>query len=109
MTGIFRQKTPGNIILLILVGFIIKLPSFFHAVGFIAKQTDGIFYTGLTDWLDTMANGSTFIFAALAFTINLLIAFTLNNFISTDRLMSRPNFLPAMAYVLLTPCLPAFN
>src|SRR5690606_15229311 len=68
-----------------------------------------IFYTGLTDWLERMANGSTFIFAALAFTINLLIAFTLNNFISTDRLMTRPNFLPAMPYVLLTSFLPAFN
>ncbi len=102
MTGIFRQKTPGNIILLILLGIFIKLPAFFHAKGFITRQGDGVFYTSLTAFLDRLFNSSAFAFAVLAFTLNLLIAFILNSFINTDRFMNRPNFLSGMAYMLIT-------
>lgn len=109
MTGIFRQKTPGNIILLILLGIFIKLPSFFHAKGFIVKQSDGIFYTNLTGFLDRATNGSSFAFAVIAFVLNLLIAFILNSFINTDRFMNKPNFLSGMAYILITSFLPSFN
>lgn len=109
MTGIFRQKTPGNIILLILLGIFMKLPVFFHAQGFVVKQSDGIFYTNLTGFLDRFTNGSSFIFAIIAFSLNLLIAFILNSFINTDRFMNKPNFLAGMAYILITSFLPSFN
>lgn len=109
MTGIFRHKTPGNIILLVLLGIFIKLPAFFHAKGFIVKQSDGVFYTSLTAFLDRLFNNSSFAFAVLAFILNLLIAFVLNSFMNTDRFMNKPNFLSGMAYMLITSFLPSFN
>lgn len=109
MTGIFRQKTPGNIILLILLGIFTKLPAFFHAKGFIVKESDGIFYTNLTSFLDGLIHGSGFVFAVIAFALNLVVAFILNSFVNTNRFMNKPNFLPGMAYILITSLLPSFN
>lgn len=109
MTGIFRQKTPGNIILLIFLGFLIKLPAFFNEKALIIKKSDGVFYTGATHYLDAFLRSNAFAFALIAFTLNLLIAFILNSLINTERFMTRPNFLPGMAYLLITSFLPSFN
>ncbi|GAB3427031.1 hypothetical protein [Niabella aquatica] len=109
MTGVFSQKNPGNIVLLFMLGIFIKLPAFFHDKGFIIKDSDGAFYTGMITFLKNISHGSPFCFAAIAFALNLLIAFILNNFINTERLMNRSNYLTAMAYMLITSFLPSFN
>lgn len=109
MTGVFSQKNPGNIMLLFMLGIFIKLPAFFHDKGFIVKTSDGAFYTGMVTFLKGASHGSPFFFAAIAFGLNLLIAFILNNFINTERLMNRSNFLTGMAYMLITSFLPSFN
>lgn len=109
MTGVFSQKNPGNIMLLFMLGIFIKLPAFFHDKGFIIKNSDGAFYTGMVTFFKGASHSSPLFFAAIAFGLNLLIAFILNNFINTERLMNRSNFLTGMAYLLISSFLPSFN
>jgi len=109
MTGIFRQKTPANILLLIILGVLLRLPSFFQAHGHVSKTGDGVLYTEGIALLQQWGLGSPLVFAIIAFILNLAIAFRLNQFIHTNRLMTRPNFLPGMAYILVTALLPSFN
>lgn len=109
MTGIFKQKNPGNIIVLSILGVLLKLPSFFKSPGYIIKESDGDLFVFLVHYIKTHTNNSTFAFAFLAYAINLAIALVLSNFINADRLMNKPNFLTGMAYLLITSFLPAFN
>ena len=109
MTGIFKQKTPGNIILLLAMGILLKLPAFFHSTGYILKQSDGDLYTHTINFLKHSTNNNAFTFVIIALAINFTIAFVLNSFINTERLTTRSNFLTGMAYLLVTSFLPAFN
>lgn len=109
MTGIFRQKTPANIILLLILGMLLKLPAFFHPRGYVIKDGDGVLYTRFIAFLSQPGTGSPFVFALIAFILNMTIAFTLNQFINANRLMNKPNFLVGMAYILSTSLLPSFN
>ena len=109
MTGIFKQKTPGNIILLIILGVLLKLPVLFHAQGPVIKSNDGILYTELVNFLIKATGNSAFLFSLLAFFLNIIIAFTLLLFINRHRLMKKPNFLAGMSYMKITSLLPSFN
>jgi len=109
MTGIFRQKAPGNIILLIIVGVLLKLPVFFSSKGFIIKDSDSDLYRYLVSFIQQNSGDSAFVFASLAFILNILIAFILVNFTNTDRFVNKANYLIGMAYILITSFLPAFN
>lgn len=109
MTGIFKQKAPGNIILLFVLGVLVKLPSFFHAGGSIVKNSDGLVYQRLISFLDTITGNSAMAYSALAFALNMLIAYLLLQFINAQRLMIKPNYLAGMAYMLITSFMPAFN
>lgn len=109
MTGIFRQKSPGNIILLIILGILIKLPSFFHAKGALIKLGDGILYKGLISLISTVTANNFFIFSLLAFILNIVLAFMLLHFINAHRLMVKSNFLAGMSYILVSSFLPSFN
>lgn len=109
MTGIFKQKTPGNIILLIILGILLKLPSFFQAKGPVIKSNDGVLYVKIVTFLTTAVGNSAFVFSLLAFLLNLIIAFTLLIFINKHRLMKKPNFLGGMSYLIITSLLPSFN
>ncbi len=109
MTGIFRQKTPANILLLLILGVLLKLPAFFHPSGYVIKAGDGVLYTQLVSLLPQWGLGSPLVFALIAFGLNVMIAFTLNQFISAHRLMAKPNFLAGMAYMLISSLLPSFN
>ncbi|MFT4094965.1 MAG: hypothetical protein QM640_15135 [Niabella sp.] len=109
MTGIFRQKAPGNIVLLFIIGTLTRLPVFAHPHPYVLKDGDGILYTSLIYFLSGFWGNSAAAFAVFAFGINMSIAFLLTNFINADRLMLRPNYLSGMAYILITSFLPAFN
>ncbi|MFT3904210.1 MAG: DUF6427 family protein [Niabella sp.] len=109
MTGVFRQKNPGNIVVLFILGFFLKLPYIF---GNVAPQTtphSGIIYTELLDFLAPFAVVFGNTYSILAFLLLLLQTFLLTRFINTQRLMSQANFLPGMAFILISSLLPEFN
>lgn len=109
MTGIFKQKNPANIFLLLVFGVLIKLPVFLHPHVPVEKETDGVLFNALLDWLRPYGNRQPVIYPLLAFTFLYLQAIMLTSFINTQRMMSRPNYFPGMAYMLITSLFPEWN
>lgn len=109
MTGIFGKKTPGNILMLLILGFLLKLPVFFHAHPPVPSAKDAVLYSGLLELLSAKGSSQPVIYALLAFLLHILIAFLLSNFINNGRLMAKANYLSGMAYLLISSLLPGFN
>jgi hypothetical protein len=103
--GIFKTKTPVNILLLLVFGVLIKLPLFTRPQAVIAKPEDGILYKGILQFLQV----SPFMFSVLAFLLIAIQAITLTRFINTQRMINRPTYLPGMAYMIITSLLPEWS
>jgi hypothetical protein len=104
----FRQKSPGNIIVLFLFGLLIKLPLFLYPQKITATQFDEDFYHWLANGLRLPGdNGLAYSF--LSFFLLYIQALMVNYLVNEYRLLPKPNYLPAMAYLLLTSLLPEWN
>lgn len=109
MTGIFKQKNPANIILLLVFGVFIKLPMFMHPHEPVNRPSDGALFGVILKFLQPTGHTNLFLYSFLAFAFLFLQAIILTRFINTQRMMNRPNYLPGMAYLLITSLLPEWN
>lgn len=109
MTGIFKQKNPANIFLLLLLGVLIKLPIFLHPHVPVERVSDGPLFSAVLDGLALLEGASPHMYPVLAYGLLFLQAVLLNRFINRQRMMSRPTWYPAMAYMLITSLLPEWN
>lgn len=109
MIGVYKQKNPGNILLLLLLAVILKLPMFRHPSIPQASADDDILYAALLNGLHYIAGNQSWIFAALAFLLLFVQAMLLTRFINRQRMMNRPTYLPGMAYLLITSLFPEWN
>ena len=109
MIGIFKQKTPANIFLLLVFGVLIKLPMFLHAHIPVIRDSNGVLYKGLLQLLDPVGRSKLLLYPVLAFALLFLQAIILNRFINTQRMMNKPTYFPGMAYMLITSLLPEWN
>ena len=105
MISIFKQKTPANILLLLVFGILLKLPMFTHPYVPQINPRDGILFQAILRFL-----GSTpFIYPLMAFTFIFLQSLALNRLINENRMTTKPTYLPAMAYLLVTSLFPEWN
>lgn len=109
MTGIFRQKTPANLLLLLIMGILIKLPMFIRPYMPGIGSSDGFLYKALLDTLFAWQKHMPLLFPLLAFSLLYIQAVMLTRFINAQRMMNKPNYLPGMAYLLITSFLPEWN
>lgn len=109
MIGIFKQKGPSNIFVLLVFGLLIKLPMFRHPYVPPLREEDGILFKALLSFLRPTADSFPALYAILAFTFLYLQAIILNNFINQQRMTARPTWFPGMAYILLTSLFPEWN
>ena len=109
MIGIFKQKTPANILLLLLFGLLIKLPMFLHPHITTIQPKDGILFQGILKFLEAAGQSTPSIYPILAFILLFTQAIALTRVINDDRMMQRSNFLPGMAYMLITSFFPEWN
>jgi len=107
--GIFKQKNPANIFLLLVFGVLIKLPMFLHPHSILKRTGDGELYKGILGFLDSSGKSFPPLFACLAFGLLLLQAIVLTRFMNTQRMMNRPTYFPGMAYLLITSLVPEWN
>jgi hypothetical protein len=107
--GIFKQKNPVNLFVLLVFGVLIKLPMFLHPHVPAAKSADGSLFVYLLKSLASTGRSSPVIYPLLAFALLLLQAIVLTRFVNNQRMVNRPNFLPGMAYLLITSLLPEWN
>jgi hypothetical protein len=104
--AIFKQKTPANIILLLVFGVLIKLPMFLYPHQTTMRPEDGILFRGI---LKALPSDLPVLQPVLAFGLLFLQAIILTRFLNNQRMMSQPNYFPGMAYMLVTSLFPEWN
>jgi Family of unknown function (DUF6427) len=107
--GLFKQKTPGNIFVLLLFGMLIKLPVFLHPHIPSVEAKDGPLFRGILHWLENTGKTTPVIYSFLAYLLLYTQAISLNKVINDNRMMQRQTFLPAMSYLLVTSLVPEWN
>ena len=106
MIAIFKQKSPGNIVVLLLFGLLLKLPLFLYPKNIEAGPVDGRFY----QWfISVLPPNNPMVYSVLAFALLYTQALMINYMINEYRMIVKATYLPAMAYLLITSLLPEWN
>lgn len=102
MTGIFRANNPLNTFLLFVYGILLKFVWLFHPQIPEVQKNSGFLFNNLITWIKPWFD----IYPVSYFFVAYLLLFTqavnLNQIIMNRRLMEKPNYLPAMTYLLIT-------
>ena len=101
MTGIFRQKTSSNIIVLLVYGLILKFNHFLHPAGPLQQPEDHFLYNWLIGFLKPL-NIHPVLYVLFSFLLLYSQALLFNRICNDQKLLPRPNYLPAMAHMLTT-------
>lgn len=109
MIGVFKQKNPANILLLLVFGILIKLPVFRHPYIPVDRPEDGLLFSAILKFIRPAAASFPSIYPLLAFFLLFVQAIVLTRFLNTQRMMTHPNYLAGMAYLLITSFLPEWN
>jgi hypothetical protein len=105
---LFRQKTPGNVVVLLIFGFLLKAPLFLYPKQITATENDEDLYHGLVNLINTSAN-SALTASMVAFGLLYIQALTINYFMNEFRMLGKSTYLPGMAYLLVTSLLPEWS
>lgn len=109
MIGIFRQKNQGNAVILIIYGMMLKFSMFLHPSGPVRHPGDDHYlYTWLLNYLEPLKLPATF-YSLISFILLYFQATLFNRICNAQRMLPKPNFLPAMSYLLLTSLFPEWN
>lgn len=109
MIGIFKQKNPANIFLLLVFGVLIKLPLFLHPHIIEGRDSDSLLYKAILDFLKPTGKSFPAVYACLSTGLLCLQAIVLTRFMNTQRMLNRSNYFPGMAYLLITSLIPEWN
>lgn len=109
MIGIYKQKNPANVVLLLLLGLLLKWPLLMHPRAVLPDPADGALYRALLDGLAGPGRQMPWIYSLLSLLLLFTQALQLQSLLNRHRMMSRPNYLPAMAYLLITSLFPEWN
>ncbi len=109
MIGLFKQKTPANILFVFVLGILIKLPLFKQAALPRMDENAAILYREIGSVINSIGNNSTVVAAILSYLILFTQSMQLNKLINDHRMMQRTTFLPALSYLLITSLMPEWN
>jgi hypothetical protein len=104
--ALFRQKSPANLVLLLIFGLLIKMSYLMHPQAAQVTQSGGLLYAALLSLLGTGAHMAA---SGLAFALLYFHSLMINYVVNEHRLTTKHSFLPAMAYLLITSLLPEWN
>mgnify|MGYP003575568335 FL=1 len=108
MIALFKQKSPANIVLLLIFGLLIKLPLFLYPKQVVATENDGQLYQVFVAYINTSGSGA-LLASVLAFVLLYVQAILINYLVNEYRMTTRQTYLPAMAYLLITSLLPEWS
>jgi len=104
--AVFKQKSPGNIAVLFIFGLLVKLPVFVYPKPAIVTASDGRLY----QWfVSVLPSGNSVLLSVFTFMLLYIQSLMVNYLVNEFRLIARQNYLPAMAFILITSLLPAWN
>jgi hypothetical protein len=107
--GLFKQKSPANIVVLLIFGLLIKMPLFLHPQTIVATEHDGEFYPFLLSLITAPGGSNGFLASVVSFFLLYGQALMLNYLVNEQRMTTRQTFLPAMAYLMVTSLFPEWN
>jgi hypothetical protein len=107
--GLFKQKTPANILFLFVLGILIKLPVFTKTSSPTLSGTEAFLYREIVMLLESFTVNKALLFGSITYLLLFTQALQLSRLINSNRMMQRINFLPALSYLLITSLMPEWN
>ena len=108
MVGIFRQKNPGNNLLLLVYGLVLKFGILLRPSAPLKQAEDHYLYNLLLRLLNTM-HLPDFLYGIIAFLLIFVQASLVNRVFIDQKMLPKPNYLPGMAYMLLSSLFVEWN
>ena len=109
MIEIFKQKNPANLLLLLIVGVLVKIPMFLEPHDAVIRPGDGILFEKIISFFSSAAKSNPVLYPLLTFALLFLQAVMLTRFINIQRMMNKSTYLPGLSYMLITSLLPEWN
>jgi hypothetical protein len=109
LIGIFRQKNPGNALVLLLYALALKFPFLLHPEKNAVSAGDNYIYNIIVQFLQPFTVNSAFVFSLLAFILLFAQATLLNRICNSLKLLPKSNFLIGMSYMLITSLVHEWN
>ena len=106
MIGIFRQKNPGNALILLVYALVLKFSLFIHPVAPALHPEDNYLYRVILRGLDKVFGHTPLVYSILSFLILFSQATLFNRICNHNKLLPKPNYLPGMSYIIITSLLP---
>jgi hypothetical protein len=106
--GIFKQKNPGNTLLLLIYALLLKFPMFLHPSTPLKQPGDHYLYTQLVRFLQSL-HLPAIVYSLLSFILLIGQALLLNRIFNAQKMIAKPNYLPAMAFILITSLFTEWN
>lgn len=101
MVGIFKQKNPGNTLVLLVYALILKFGILLRPSPPLAQEEDHYLYVLLLRFLRSLGLPNA-LYGIAAFLLLFLQATLLNRICTDQKVLPKPNFLPGMAYLLMS-------
>lgn len=109
MIAFFQKRGPLNVLLLLLLAVLVKLPLFLRPQAPVVQEVDPFLYRELVLLIHRVGSLSLTVFSVLSFLITYGIALLLNYFFQQQKMVSRPTDLPGMSYLLLSSFFPEWS
>jgi len=101
VVGIFRQKNPGNSLLLLVYGLVLKFGILLRPMPPLTQEEDHYLYHLLLRLLAPL-HLPNFVYGLIAFLLIYIQATLINRITIDQKMLPKPNYLPGMAYMLLS-------
>lgn len=109
MIALFKQKSPANIVLLLILGLLLKMPLLLHPKIIQPTEEDGKLYHAIVKFFSSANGNNAFTLALVAFLLLYCQALLINFMVNDQRMTNKQTFLPAMSYLIITSLLPDWN
>lgn len=101
MTGLFKQKNSGNILVLLIYGLVLKFGMLLHPMAPLRQPDDHFLYIWLLDFLAPL-HLPAIVYSLIAFFLLYSQAIMFNRICNDQKMMAKTNYLAGMAYMLIT-------
>ena len=106
MIGIFKQKATTNALLLFVYALVLKFSILLHPSQPLLHPGDNYLYRFILTGLNSLFGHAALPFAILSFILLFSQATLLNSICNYHKMLPKANYLPGMAYILITSLLP---
>jgi hypothetical protein len=107
--GTFKANNPFNTFMLLIYGLLLKLVWFISPQVPVVQKSDGFLYNKILATLKPLFDNYPVSYSFITFFLLYTQALSFNRLLNNRRLMQKPNYLPAMSYLLVTSFFAEWN